>query len=273
MATDLEETIDGLVEHFKKFNIDFFIVGAKARDILATSAGLKESPRKTADVDFAILVDSWETLEKLRASFRGDSRIKESSDQNNKVRYNFNITPFDIVPFGKNIEKDGKISFPPFYETLLTVIGYPEAMKTAKKFEIGKHEIKVTTAEMLVGLKIVSWDENKTRDRDAKDISYILSNYTVIDSDVDLDIYENFSNLVDEYVGDMSLASIELMGIRLNKFADKDHKNLMIGILDDEEKRDRLARNMHDSGTYNLDEKVEISLKQLNSLLVGLKKS
>lgn len=272
MDTDLLEIINGLNDHFKKFNIDFFIVGAKARDIIAKDAGLKESPRKTADVDFAILVDSWDTLEKLRESFRGDAQIKESTDKKNKVRYNFKLTPFDIVPFGKNIEKEGKISFPPFYETLLTVVGYPEAMSTAKKIKIGAHEIKVTTAEMLVGLKLVSWDENKTRDRDAKDINYILSNYTEIDVDVELDIYDNFSSLVDEYGGDMSLASISLMGIRLNKFADQEHKNLMINILSDEVKRDRLARNMYDPGTYDLNEKIELSLKQLNSLLAGLKK-
>ena len=34
MDTDLIEIINGLIDHFKKFKIDFFIVGAKARDIL-----------------------------------------------------------------------------------------------------------------------------------------------------------------------------------------------------------------------------------------------
>ena len=52
MFTDLEEIINELIRHFDKFNIDFFIVGAKARDILARQSGLKESPRKTSDVDF-----------------------------------------------------------------------------------------------------------------------------------------------------------------------------------------------------------------------------
>lgn len=272
MFTDLEEIINGLIGHFDKFNIDFFIVGAKARDILAKNAGLKESPRKTSDVDFAVLVDSWDTLEKLRQSFVSDGNIKESSDKNNKVRYKFNGTPFDIVPFGKNIEKDGQISFPPFYETLLTVIGYSEAMNTAQIIKIGKREIKVTTAEMLVGLKLVSWNENNTRDRDAKDINYILSNYTELDADVELDIYDNFPELVDEFDAEMAFASIGLMGIRLSKFADIAHKTLMIAILKDDEKRDKLSRVMNDLSGHSLDEKIEFSLKQLNALLNGLER-
>jgi predicted nucleotidyltransferase len=272
MFTDLEEIINGLIGHFDQFKIDFFIVGAKARDILAKNVGLKESPRKTADVDFAILVDSWDTLEKLRQSFALDVNIEESPNKNNKVRYKFKGTPFDIVPFGKNIEKDGKVSFPPFYETLLTVVGYSEAMGTAKKINVGKREIKVTTAEMLVGLKLVSWDENKARDRDAKDINYIFSNYTEIDADAELDIYDNFPELVEEFDGDMRFASITLMGIRLSKFTDGSHKNLMIAILNDIEKRDRLSRSMNDSATHNLDENIALSLKQLNALLSGLRK-
>lgn len=39
MFTDLEDIIDGLIGHFTKLNVDFFIVGAKARDILAKTAG------------------------------------------------------------------------------------------------------------------------------------------------------------------------------------------------------------------------------------------
>lgn len=85
-------------------------------------------------------------------------------------------------------------------------------------------------------------------------------------------MYRFFPSLVDDYVGDMSLASIELMGIRLNKFADDEHKKLMISILSDKTKKERLARSMHDFGGFGLEDKTEQSLKQLNSLLAGLKK-
>lgn len=125
---------------------------------------------------------------------------------------------------------------------------------------------------MLVGLKLVSWDENKARDRDAKDINYIFSNYTEIDINVELDIYDNFPELIDEFEGDMRFASICLMGIRLSKFTDATHKNLMITILKDIDKRDRLSRSMNDSATHNLDEKIALSLKQLNALFSGLRK-
>jgi predicted nucleotidyltransferase len=270
MFTDIEDIVAGLSAHFEKFNIEFFIVGAKARDILSKNAGIKLSPRKTSDVDFAILVDSWKILNDLRNSFKEDSNINESSDKNNMVRYHYKKTPFDIVPFGDGVEKDGKISWPPFYTTILTVVGYKEAMSFAKVFDIGERKIKVTSSEMLVALKIVSWDENNARDRDAKDIHFILTNYSNIDPDVENDIYENFDQLIDKYSGDTKLASISILGYRLSKFTNETHKNLILSILGNEEKIGRLSRSMVGAYTVNLDEEIDHSLDLLNALLFGL---
>ncbi|HLE09736.1 MAG TPA: hypothetical protein VI754_00700 [Bacteriovoracaceae bacterium] len=43
MNTDFENIVEGLGKHFKYLNIDFFIVGAMARDIISQEAGLARS--------------------------------------------------------------------------------------------------------------------------------------------------------------------------------------------------------------------------------------
>ena len=86
MNTEFQNLVQGLDKHFKNLGIDFFIIGAKARDIISEQVGLSQSVRMTRDVDFGVLVDSWDTLEKLRNSFSTDSDIRLSSEEN-QVRY------------------------------------------------------------------------------------------------------------------------------------------------------------------------------------------
>lgn len=266
MSTELEEIINGLVPHFEILDIEFMIIGAMARDIISEQSGLPLSVRKTADVDFGVLVENWDNLEALRESFKKDMSIKESSNNENNVRYHFNGTPFDIVPFG-GIEKAGKVSWPPFYDTVMTVVGYQEALKQAPEFKIGNHNVKVVTPEMLVALKIIAWDENPARQKDADDINFIIKNYERIDPDTDNYIWDNHEELPEKFEHDFSLAAIALMGIRISNYASKDHLNLIKGIFQKTELVSKLARDMLSGTPGPIDdtevEKVEEKLKAL----------
>ena len=76
MNTELEDIVNGLGKHFKSLGVDFFIVGAKARDIISNESGLELSSRKTSDVDFGLFVDSWDTLDAMRELFKSDENIE-----------------------------------------------------------------------------------------------------------------------------------------------------------------------------------------------------
>lgn len=268
MSTDLEEIVQSLEKYFSALKIDFFIIGATARDIISAEVGLQLSPRKTSDVDFGILVDSWDTLKKMRELFKVDSRIKLSSDKNNKVRHYFNGTPFDLVPFG-GVEKDGKISWPPFYETIMNVVGYKEALQTSREITVGETVVKVVTPEMLVALKLVSWGENPAREKDAQDINYIISNYEIIDPDAYECVLDNHEELLKTLDYETDLASIALMGVRISKFTAQEHKKVIFQILEDVERKEKLARNMVSTSGYD-DGKVETCIKKLDALRLGL---
>src|SRR3989339_971898 len=244
MNTDLEDIVNGLGKHFKSLDVDFFIVGAKARDIISKESGLELSRRKTSDVDFGLFVDSWDTLDAMRELFRNDENIELNPDKKNKVRYYYKGTPFDLVPFGGIEDADGKVSWPPCYDTIMTVIGYEEALKSAKVIAIGDTEVKVVTPEMLVALKIVSWDENPARDRDAQDINYIMENYENIDADVENCLFDHYLDILDRFEHDHHLSSLAIMGIRIARFASEEHIDLIKNVLNDSDQREKLARKM-----------------------------
>jgi predicted nucleotidyltransferase len=245
------------------------MIGAKARDIISENVKLPISPRKTSDVDFGILVNSWDELEQLRDSFKSDMNIELHNNKKNKVRYKYLGTPFDLVPFG-GVEKDGAVHWPPFFDKMMTVVGYQEALNTAKLINIGKSELKVVTPEMLVALKLVSWAENQSRDKDGKDINFLISNYEKIDVDVYDCLLEDHEYILDYFDHDPALSAIGLMGVRIKKFASPKHSSLVTDILSDDKKVKKLAYHMVSS--YGVkDDEADVCVEKMEALLYGLK--
>ena len=270
MNTDLEDIVNGLGKHFKSLDVDFFIVGAKARDIISKESGVELSRRKTSDVDFGLFVDSWDTLDAMRELFRNDENIELNPDKKNKVRYYYKGTPFDLVPFGGIEDADGKVSWPPCYDTIMTVIGYEEALKSAKVIAIGDTEVKVVTPEMLVALKIVSWDENPARDRDAQDINYIMENYENIDADVENCLFDHYLDILDRFEHDHHLSSLAIMGIRIARFASEEHIDLIKNVLNDSDQREKLARKMVSFNVVERETQVERRSSWVDALIYGM---
>jgi predicted nucleotidyltransferase len=270
MNTEIEEVISGLAEHFESQRIGFLIVGAQARDIILEKSNLPASPRKTADVDFGILVENWDALNSLRESFKSNVNIRESSNKENKTRYTYKGTLFDLVPFGKGIEKDGKVSWPPFYDTIITVTGYQEALDSAEEFEFNGRKVKVVSPEMLVALKLVSWNENRSRDRDAKDIINILTNFGRIDNNSEEYVFDNYSDIPKKFDYEMGLAVISLVGIRIKAIASKEHIKLIKILLENEEDKRKLTRSMIPERAMDIDKNESDNIKILDSLLFGI---
>lgn len=265
----MENVIKGLIPYFEKNNLDFLIIGATARDLISTKANLKLSPRKTADVDLGVLVSSWEEIDLLRESFKSNPDIKLSKDVNNKIRHHYKGVPFDIVPFG-GIEKDGKIHWPPFYDSIMTVTGYKEALKTAINYNFGDKVVKVITPEMLVALKFIAWNDKPTRTKDAQDINFIMSNYESIDKEVYDCLLDDYDDMLVYFDNDSTIASVGLMGFRIKKFSEEPLVIKIKEILGDAEKVERFSHSMVKENTIYRDAETEEAVNKLNALIYGL---
>ena len=70
---------------------------------------------------------------------------------------------------------------------------------------------------MLVALKIISWDENPARDKDANDIGHILKNYESIDPSAYEYVMSNYNDILECFDYDDYLSVIALVGISDSK--------------------------------------------------------
>lgn len=265
----MQNVIKGLIPHFEKNKLDFLIIGATARDLISEKAKLKLSSRKTTDVDLGILVNSWQELDVLRESFKTNPNIKLSKEENNKVRHYYQGTPFDIVPFG-GVEKNGKIQWPPFYDTIMTVTGYKEALISAIDYDFDGKVVKVITPEMLVALKIIAWNDNPTRNKDAQDINFLMSSYEDIDKEIYECLLDSYEEILENFDYDSALAAIALMGFRIKKFSSDSLVSQIKEVFDNREKKERFSRNMIKENTIYPEEETAIAVLKLNALMYGL---
>lgn len=269
--SDHDEAIVKIAEIFNALNIPYVVVGASARDIFCKEFGLPKAIRKTADVDFGIFVKDWEELKRVEETLKNNKKINKGDEKENKVRYVYEGTPFDIVPFG-GIEKDGKVSWPPFYDTIMTVIGYEEALGNAVKIGMKGSEIKVVCVEILIALKLIAWNENRSRQKDIQDSWFLMSEYSKIDPSSYDYIIENYIQLIEKFDHEVELAEPIHIGIKQKKLLNSETTKLLISILENQKSLEKMAMVALEGATYTEDRDTELEKVQgyLKALLAGL---
>jgi len=191
---ELKEVFDALEEAFKEKNIDFYLIGAIARDIWYARGD--EEFRSTKDVDFAVFISNKQDYQEVRDYLRKNKGFTESSTNAFVV-----IAPsgvqIDLLPFG-GIEIDEEVHFDGSGLTSIKVNGFKEVYETGTQgmtLETG-HHFKIATLPAIVLLKFIAYDDRpELRFKDARDIINIVCHYFNLQSDL---IYENYSDLFDD---------------------------------------------------------------------------
>lgn len=190
----LKPLFEALERGFKALNIDFYLVGAIARDTWFAHHGI--IPLGTKDVDFAVCIPSKENYEKLR-QYLCNKEGFGSSKQNQFVLFNPQGLQVDLLPFGE-IEVEGKVMIEGKGLTQIAVNGFREVYENGTdlvSFE-NKQAFKVCTLPGIVILKLIAYDDRpEVRQNDIKDISLILKHYFDIETDI---IYEQHNDLFED---------------------------------------------------------------------------
>ncbi|MFZ4543414.1 MAG: hypothetical protein ACOYOA_05150 [Saprospiraceae bacterium] len=167
--------------------LDFFIIGAAARDI-----GMPENTnlRTTKDIDFAISITDKNKFYELKKILCSELGYRE--DGNYKLLHK-EKGELDLVPFGEM-----RINYDEVAAISLNEEGLKEVAESGlKEIHIdGDQLIKVATLASITLLKLISWDDQKDhRTKDAQDINEIIEAYF----DLHLDqIYEDHNDLFPE---------------------------------------------------------------------------
>ncbi|MBA4259766.1 MAG: hypothetical protein C0446_11430 [Chitinophaga sp.] len=206
---DLKEVFDALEEALVNTGIDYFLIGAQARDHWYQKGG--KTSRETRDVDFAVLVGSQEEYNQVRHYLQ-----EHKSYQGTKDNFFVMITPggiqVDILPFGE-IEIDDAVVMTGEGLNRIKVNGFMEVYKTGThSIELSEGRIfKVATLPAIILLKFVAYDDRpEKRMKDAGDIANIIDNFFELQSE---NIYDNHADIFTPAVDNMEMEEISAIAI------------------------------------------------------------
>jgi predicted nucleotidyltransferase len=192
----LKEAFAALEACFSEAGIDFYLIGAVARDIWLTGLHDIKSKRITKDVDWAVLVPTPEVYQELKQKLV-DSGDFTPSRENNYVLIYKDGTSIDLLPFGE-VETEGRVTVEGPGMTSIRVDGFQEVYESGTQWVTLEEmqPFKVCTLPGIVILKLVAFDDRpEHRQKDIVDITYILENYFSISNG---EIFDKHYDLLDE---------------------------------------------------------------------------
>lgn len=213
--------------------VPFLVVGASARDLVLHYGYGSRIERATADIDVGIEVPSWDAFQVLK------DRLLECGFSPTDMEHRL-LSPqgveVDIIPFGPIEDDNAEIAWPPDGDWVMNVLGFSEALEHAQAVQIEEDppvEIPVATPEGMVLLKLIAWMDRTPdmRDRDAKDLRYLLSTYENI-PDVENELHQN-QELMEDFDWDLTLAAAYQLGADAQDIAEDPTFEAIAELLED----------------------------------------
>ena len=271
---ELKQVFDTLEAAFGELNIDYYMIGAIARDIWYAKE--KKQSRLTRDVDFAVLVGSQEEYAAIR-HYLTENKNFVAIKRNAFVLLTPTGIEIDILPFGEIAVEDQVTLQGPGLENM-KVNGFLEVYESGTEtMELATgHQFKIATLPSIVLLKLIAFDDRpEGRPKEPGDIAMILSHYFDLQADF---IYREYADLFLNNSSEwesMKLPEISAMVIgREIKRITRENGSLrerLIKILQtqiQQAENSALIRKM----VTQADETVEEMIKWLNRLLEGIAK-
>jgi predicted nucleotidyltransferase len=250
---------------FKALNCQYMLVGATARDLLLYHVyGGSLPSRRTRDIDFAIVVASWEAFAGIRDALLAHAQFSATKAQH-RLRYSSTIVPdaeIDVIPFGKIASPDGSITWPPEFDTVMSVAGFEEALSASVLIRITA-DLSVPTVSLpgLAILKLFAWSDRK-EDRDATDLLRVIRSYA--DAGNEDRLYE--SSLAEEFGFDMDRAGAKLLGMDAAALCKPETLQRLIEIF----APDRIERLIHQAAPGRIEDSKSQTAELVNIFLKAL---
>lgn len=229
--------------------VDFFLMGAAARDLMLRHAYNIEPQRLTEDVDFAVMVPDWENFEALRSSLVASGHfVSRTGPATHRLRFKDGL-PLDIVPFGGIERADRTIAWPPDHQTIYDCFGAREAFDTSMVVSLPQSvQLRVASIPALALLKVTAWQDRKYTHpgRDAPDLMLYLKSYLDC-GNLDRATSEH-QDLFNAEAYDYEAAGARLLARDLIKLLDQDAVRRVLEILSPEADEEGLLLLARQSG-------------------------
>ena len=269
----LVEVCESISSIAGSLDIPFFVVGATARNLIFERGYGVKSTRATEDIDFGVHLSDWSQYHSLTEGMISTGDFTDTR-QKQRLIYKGNLK-IDIVPFGLIKDDNHDISWPPEQDFKMNILGFEEAYEHSLPVKLrGDSESTIPFASPtgLAILKIIAWDDRTVdlRNRDAKDISYIMKNY--LEAGNKEHLYNDAPDLFSEEDYDYELAGARLLGRDIACIVQRETKTAILRILESqigEQEAYPLAEEMGEARTFGSNV-FEENLKFLETLKQGI---
>jgi predicted nucleotidyltransferase len=229
----ITEMLYALQRGLEKFGIDFYLVGAVARNVWMTGINNIAPRRTTGDIDFAVLINDNGVYEALKTYLIITEGFQPYKGNEYVLIWKENLE-VDLLPFGAIENGDIKFTSNGLGLTSISLQGFTEIYNDGlPTLDLeGKHQFKFCTLPGIVLLKLIAWDDRpESRRDDIKDISDILNHFFEMN---DNEIFENHHDLFEKEEASLKNIAARVMGREMSKIAKKNELlfSRIVGILD-----------------------------------------
>lgn len=229
----ITEMLYALQRGLEKFGIDFYLVGAVARNVWMTGINNIAPRRTTGDIDFAVLINDDGVYEALKTYLIITEGFQPYKGNEYVLIWKENLE-VDLLPFGAIDDGDTKFTSNGLGLTSISLQGFTEIYNDGlPTLDLeGKHQFKFCTLPGIVLLKLIAWDDRpESRRDDIKDISDILNHFFDMN---DNEIFEKHHDLFEKEEASLKNIAARVMGREMSKIAKKNELlfSRIVGILD-----------------------------------------
>lgn len=232
----IEQIVNGLREEVD----DLVIIGATARDLLASHAGKVPTTRVTKDLDVAIAVSDMGQYRVATARFDPRHSAPQFVCEGHLL---------DIIPYGA-VEQDRHVIFASDHRLDVTGLAEAASSKVHVTLRPGL-VVPVASLEAQSVLKILAWRDRRydTRDKDAEDLTLLLeASSQGIYADL---VWDDLGALEATYF-DVREAGAHRLGRRAAALFDSQPRDSIARLVSDDEFRRQLTRAMNAPTTRRL---------------------
>lgn len=185
---------------FDHFGINFYLIGAVARDIWMTQIYAEPDRRTTKDLDLAVFINDtaeYDALLTWLVEQQGFARTQSSAFC---LLYpsatGSGHVAVDLMPFGAIADEAGDVYFSGRGMERISTVGFTEVLAEAATVATPTgQQWRVVTLPGIVVLKLVAWQDRPERGKDAVDIWNLLEVYFNL---VQEEIYTSHLELLNE---------------------------------------------------------------------------
>ncbi|SFQ82149.1 nucleotidyl transferase AbiEii/AbiGii toxin family protein [Hymenobacter arizonensis] len=191
----LDRVLPALTRGLQQLGLDFFLVGAVARDLWLDAALGAAPRRRTTDVDLALLIAHEAEYERLRAWLVAHEQFTAPASSAFCLIHEPTGIQVDLMPFGGIADTEGRVQVAGQGLSRISVVGLAEVLASTEPVKVNEQITwQVVTLPGLVALKLLAWDDrSEQRGKDGTDLRLILQHYHAL---IEADIIERHYELL-----------------------------------------------------------------------------